>query len=679
MVGRLLAFERAQIRAPLRAHPWWMWTLAAISIFVLSQLSVLLTPAGSAVAAWWPAAGVSVLFILRTPRHQWGAVVVLVALVTAAANAVAGRSLPVSICFGIANAIETGAFALLIQSRLRNRLLLDSVSNAWRFALTTIAASTVLGLLVGAIIAGTTSQAAVIGAHAAASHAAAILLIAPFAILPRHIGQPTPIGEIIAQVVILIGILVLLATAGSDLPLTFLPVGIITWAAFRFPIRAAFAESLIACIVILAITVLGHGPFAGAGLTPEDPSLLVVLFIFMVGSTALFMASASYELRTALLSARTGAELVTSGVVDARVGILVVEHVREAWNILLSNTASREILGSEVGTDGRWRDGPLLGVMTASLRDNHLVTYTTEDGRVVSVNASRIGSVGDRVSVQLIDVTEGARATEVRIAAEQERAWALATQLELERRQVDFVATASHELRTPITSVTGYLELIEEAGELPEQSQDWLTVASRNAHRLQELIEDLLIAARERRVSTSPTDIELVRAADLIADAVKPSEIIARAREINVMIGENGGIVRGSRQQLTRALRSLISNAVKFTHPGGNVHIHTTQETMHADPEGIEVRGAIRIIVSDDGPGIEASELPHIFEQFYRSPYAEATNTAGSGLGLSIAEDLAAANGGRAEVTSTIGQGVVASLLLPAAHPDLDELLLATD
>ena len=100
---------------------------------------------------------------------------------------------------------------------------------------------------------------------------------------------------------------------------------------------------------------------------------------------------------------------------------------------------------------------------------------------------------------------------------------------------------------------------------------------------------------------------------------------------------------------------------------------------MHADPEGIEVRGAIRIIVSDDGPGIEASELPHIFEQFYRSPYAEATNTAGSGLGLSLAEDLAAANGGRAEVPSTIGQGVVASLLLPAAHPDLDELLLATD
>jgi len=356
-------------------------------------------------------------------------------------------------------------------------------------------------------------------------------------------------------------------------------------------------------------------------------------------------------------------------VVDARVGILVVEHVGEAWNVLLSNTASRETLGPEIDNEGRWRAGPLHEAMIESLRDGHLVTHATEAGRVFSVDASRITGVSERVSVQLVDVTEGTRATEARIAAEQERAWALATQLELERRQVDFVATASHELRTPITSVTGYLELIEEAGELPEQSQEWLAVASRNAHRLQELIEDLLIAARDKRASTSPTNVELVRAADLIDDAVKPFEIIARARGIRVTVGENDGMVRGSRQQLTRALRSLISNAVKFTQPDGNVHIRTAHETMHTDPEGLERRPAIRIVVSDDGPGIEAKDLPHVFEQFYRTPYAEATNTAGSGLGLSIAEDLAAANGGRAEVTSTKGQGVVASLLLPAEDP----------
>jgi len=205
-----------------------MWVLAAIAIFVLSRLSVLVTPQDSTVAAWWPAAGVSALFILRTPRSQWGAVVVMVGLVTGVANAVAGRPLPVSICFGIANAAEAGVFAQLLHYGRRNRLLLDSVSSAWRLSLSTIAASGLLGVLVGAVVAQSTSEAAVVGVHAAASHAGAILLIAPFAILPPHIGQPTPIGEIIAQIVILTAILVLLATGGSSLPLTFLPVGIIT-------------------------------------------------------------------------------------------------------------------------------------------------------------------------------------------------------------------------------------------------------------------------------------------------------------------------------------------------------------------------------------------------------------------------------------------------------------------
>lgn len=670
MVGRLLAPHSAQGSAPAKALPWWMWILAAIAIFVLSQLSVLVTPQGGSVAAWWPAAGVSVLFILWTPRRQWCAFVLMVALVTGAANAVAGRPLAVSLCFGISNAIETGVFTLLLHYRLRHRLVLDRVSGAWRFALATIAASSVLGVLVGTVLAQSASDAALLGAHAAVSHAAAILLLAPFAILPPHIGQPTPAGEIVAQILVLTGILVVLATVGSGLPLTFLPVGIIAWAAFRFPIRAAYTETLIASVIVLALTVLGLGPFAGAGLTPEVSALLTILFIFMVASASIFMSTASYQLRTAIRSARSTTELVTSGVVDSRVGILIVAHEGDAWRVLLSNTASRTIAGSEIDADRRWRAGPLLRATAESLREGHLVTHSTPDGRVISVDASRITGLAERVSVQFLDVTENARAVEVRIAAEQDRARALAAQLDLERRQVDFIATASHELRTPITSVTGYLELVEEAGELPAQSREWLAVASRNAHRLQELIEDLLIAARDKRAHTAYLDVEVIRVGDLITDALKPFDDIARARGLTVTVSAHAGTVRGSRQQLTRALRSLISNAVKFTPTHGTIQILAEEEAIAASPDAKTPLAGVRIVVSDDGPGIEAKDLPHVFERFYRTAHAEATNTAGSGLGLSIAKDLAEANGGRVEISSTVGQGVIASLVLPSEPAD---------
>ncbi|HBS07973.1 MAG TPA: hypothetical protein DEA69_04110, partial [Microbacterium sp.] len=241
---------------------------------------------------------------------------------------------------------------------------------------------------------------------------------------------------------------------------------------------------------------------------------------------------------------------------------------------------------------------------------------------------------------------------------------------DLERRQIDFIATASHELRTPITSVTGYLELVEEAGELPAQSREWLAVASRNAHRLQELIEDLLIAARDKRARTAYLDVEVIRVGDLITDALKPFDDIARARGLTVTVSAHAGTVRGSRQQLTRALRSLISNAVKFTPTHGTIQILAEEEVIAASQDAKTPLAGVRIVVSDDGPGIEAKDLPHVSERFYRTAHAEATNTAGSGLGLSIAKDLAEANGGRVEISSTVGHGVIASLVLPSEPAD---------
>ncbi|MEV8357743.1 ATP-binding protein [Microbacterium sp. NPDC076895] len=670
MVGGVFAAHDRRESGLMRTPPWWRWLIAGVAIFVLSQMSVVLTPSGSSIAAWWPAAGVSALFILRTPRRNWWLVIVMVMVVTAAANAAAGRSLDVSASFGVANAVEVGVFAIVLQLRRPNRLLLNSVSNAWRFAVSTLAASAVLGLLVALVVAQVSSEAFVIGAHAAASHAAAILMIAPFAVLPPHIGQPTPWGEIVAQITILSGILVYLAAADAAAPLTFLPVGILAWAAYRFPIRGAYAESLAAGVVVLVTTVAGLGPFTHSSLPPEVATLVVVLYLFMTSSTNLFLSAASYEIRSANRAAQSVSELVTSGVVDSRIGLLVVERRSEAWTVLLSNTASRRMLSSDIDSDQRWARSPLRDAMERSLRDGDLVTFETADHRVLTVDASPVKNVADRVSVQVIDVTDSTRLAEERIATERDRAATLAAQLELERRQVDFVATASHELRTPITSVSGYLELIDESNELSEPSREWLAIASRNARRLQELIDDLLVIARVSRPSSSPAPRTSVAVSDIVHDAAIPYDAAARERGVRLDLGQLDGTVRASRHEVVRALGCLISNAVKFTASGGHVQVASTTEELD-DATDAASAAVIRITVTDNGSGIAADDLPHVFEQFYRTGDAAAAIAAGAGLGLTIAREIAEANDGRVEIASDNRQGVVASLILPAVSESM--------
>lgn len=99
------------VAAPSTRPSWWAWLLAAAAIFALSLISVNMTPPGGSVAVWWPAAGVAALFILRVPRTQWWAVLVMVAVVTVAANVLGGRDVPIAGAFGVCNAMEVGIFA----------------------------------------------------------------------------------------------------------------------------------------------------------------------------------------------------------------------------------------------------------------------------------------------------------------------------------------------------------------------------------------------------------------------------------------------------------------------------------------------------------------------------------------------------------------------------------------
>ncbi|GAA1694849.1 hypothetical protein GCM10009808_09920 [Microbacterium sediminicola] len=643
-----------------------MWLVAAVTLFFTASASIVLTPPGGTIAVWWPAAGLSALFALFAPRRaRWGIFVVVVVVLTAA-NAAGGRDLPSSFAFGVANAVEVWVFIAIVDGRDRsdNRFLLSSVRHAVRFALAVVAGSTTLGFVISGTVAiggGSFTETFI---HVAPSHAAAILMIAPFAALPPNIMKRIPWGEMVIQAIILFTTLGFLAVAGARVPLSFLPVGLLAWGSYRLPIRGAYTETLIVGVAVLGMTMSGYGPFSEPSLSPSVQTAFATLFLFIIAASNLFLSTASYEIRDANRAATTYSGLFTRGLLNSRVAVIIAERLDDRWHIVLSNTAADELLQDPVMSE-QWRQGGLRQRVGESLASGMPFTFETPDGRSLTIHASPVDDDDVRVTVQIIDITGTVRATRAQLVAEKEHNLALTERLELDRRQQDFVATASHELRTPITSISGYLELLEEE-ELPAEARTWTAVIRNNTQRLAALVEDLLALSRATHRSAHEHDVARLSARELAEEVRTTFLCAANDRGVDLVITGQDGVVTGVRSEITRALNNLVSNAVKFTPRDGRVEIATRPgvDTL-TQPGGGRVAGTA-VVVTDTGPGIDTLELDHVFERFYRTPAAQRENTPGTGLGLAIARELAHANGGSLSVESPDGKGVVATLLLPA-------------
>ncbi|RYP88588.1 hypothetical protein EKO23_01475 [Nocardioides guangzhouensis] len=228
---------------------------------------------------------------------------------------------------------------------------------------------------------------------------------------------------------------------------------------------------------------------------------------------------------------------------------------------------------------------------------------------------------------------------------------------ELERVKGDFVATVGHELRTPITSMVGYLELLEDgvAGELTDGQLDLLGRVQRNARRLHLLVEDLLmlseIEARRMTITRVPTDLcAVVRRA---YDAARPL-VEGRTLEVSLKVPDQPVPHDCDPDQLERALLNLLSNAVKFTRDGGRVEIRLEVRGPHAE-----------VVVSDTGIGILAHEQEHVFTRFWRSSVAYDEAIQGTGLGLVIAQAIVTHHDGRIAIASEEGAGTTVTTTLP--------------
>ncbi len=260
--------------------------------------------------------------------------------------------------------------------------------------------------------------------------------------------------------------------------------------------------------------------------------------------------------------------------------------------------------------------------------------------------------------VGLVRNEERARISERQARREAENAQRLlATQnrelLELDRLKDEFVSLVSHDLRTPLTSIQGYVELLLE--EVPdEEHREYLAVVARNTERLQKLVDDLLFAARLQsgRLELELGDVDLAEIASHTVETLRPrAEAASVALELEL---EGSPSVRGQASRLAQLLDNLVSNAVKFTPPGGFVRVRITE---------LEARALVE--VADSGIGIPEAERDRLFERFYRTSVVTERQIEGTGLGLYITKAIVEAHHGRISVESEEGAGTTFRVELP--------------
>jgi signal transduction histidine kinase len=230
-----------------------------------------------------------------------------------------------------------------------------------------------------------------------------------------------------------------------------------------------------------------------------------------------------------------------------------------------------------------------------------------------------------------------------------------------DRLKDEFIALVSHDLRTPLTSIIGYVELaLDEDGAAPldDERRRYLEVVARSSDRLLRLVDDLLLAARLQ----SGRFVLNVEDADLAATAAEAlDEMHARAERKNVslFLASDGPIrIECDRRRLLQLLDNLIGNAVKFTPEGGRIELRVERTLDGAAME-----------VHDTGVGIAPGEEERIFDRFYRSPTAVADQVPGTGLGLFIARAVAERHGGTLVARRRDGGGSVFRVELPARAP----------
>jgi len=340
----------------------------------------------------------------------------------------------------------------------------------------------------------------------------------------------------------------------------------------------------------------------------------------------------------------------TSALVESMVeGVIAAD---ERGRTVTANAAARRLLGYEV-TDALpdlpelFRVKAAREVVDAVLRGQAVEDRELEiDGRAILMNARPLPSGGAVLVIH--DLTELRR-------------------LEAVRR--DFVANVSHELKTPLTSISGYAETLLTDTPDPETTRRFLTTILDNARRMQRLVDDLLDLARIEagrwQPEAEPVDVQET-AQEMWAEFAERAAV--RGVQFAVDIAPSAGTVVVDADALRQVLTNLLDNSLRYTPRGGRIVCRSRLEDS-----------GVAISVADNGSGISYEHLPRIFERFYRADQSRSREEGGTGLGLAIVKHLVEAHGGRVYAESERGVGTTVSCWFPgSAAPAWDPLAAAS-
>ncbi len=231
----------------------------------------------------------------------------------------------------------------------------------------------------------------------------------------------------------------------------------------------------------------------------------------------------------------------------------------------------------------------------------------------------------------------------------------------LEQVRRDFVSNVSHELKTPVTSIKGFVEtLLDGAMNDPEQARHFLEIVQRQADRLNSIIEDLLMLSQlEQGEQAADEMLQVAPLAGPMREAVELCAPAASARGITIELTCDAAITAQINMNLIQqGVANLIDNAVKYSENGTSVSV-----------EAVETADEVQLFVRDQGCGIAAHHLPRLFERFYRVDRARSRDMGGTGLGLSIVRHIVQSHHGRVTVESTPGIGSSFCIHLPKPKP----------
>ena len=224
----------------------------------------------------------------------------------------------------------------------------------------------------------------------------------------------------------------------------------------------------------------------------------------------------------------------------------------------------------------------------------------------------------------------------------------------LETMRRDFVANVSHELKTPLTVLSGFLETISEVTLSPKQQRDYLALMSEEAERMQRLVDDLLtLSALE--ANSAPSE-DFIAANSLFARIEETANQLSGGRHEIVFAIDSNVAMLGSELELTSAFTNLVTNAIRYTPEGGRIVVRwRAQDDGSAD-----------YTVSDTGIGIPAQHLPRLTERFYRVDRGRSRQSGGTGLGLAIVKHVLTRHQGTLTIASEVGKGSTFTATLPA-------------